>query len=596
MPGRAAILSLHSHAARSFLDDASLALLSGDLRRVNVHNDLVLAVLDAWPEVPFESSDFDRLVRTLGEYEIIIYERVWNREVAARLRERLPGKVFIHCTGEHELDDPPADYLCRGDFREVVPALLSHLRGERADLPPGAYAREAGGFRGLPYVATQKSARQWEPNLAPRVVNPEALPAFRTFSIEGNHGCPYQADARHNPLYAGTNIPGGFGRGCAFCVTGNEYQAKTAEATIDDVLSQLRYVRRHAPGLEYLVLKDQNPFAYLAELIDTCREEQLGGFTLLLETRADWFLRSQRRFERALATAAEADVKISPFLVGVENFSQAELDRFNKGTTSETLKRFVGELWTWNERFNGTLDLEHASHGFILLSPWTTFADLATNYEAVKETRFDRLRGALLVSRVRLYPDTALYYLAERDGLLAGGYSSAEDDSAARYGYFPASPWRFAEADVAHFAGLAAQLHRMTGGRDELATWKCLLDAFESVDHFSDVDAGAVLERIRAAEDPVPAHCRALMRPLSEGRAFAAGWRTTRITASEDAFVVDLEHGQEPGFQVEVRPRTDGPGYRKSRHYSIMYRGTTLSPAQERALRAVCAVVTHNDS
>lgn len=283
MPGRAAILSLHSHGARSFLDDASLALLSGDLRREDIDNDLVVAVLDAELQAPGEASDFNRLVRTLEEYEIIIYERVWNREIAARLRELLPGKVFIHCTGEHELENPPADYLCRGDFREVVPALLSHLRGDRKELPPGAYAREADGFRGPPYVGTHKSARPWEPNLAPRVVNPEALPSFRTFSIEGNHGCPYQADARHNPLYAGTDIPDGFGRGCAFCVTGNEYQAKTAEATVEDVLAQLRYVRGHAPGLEYLVLKDQNPFAYLAELIDTCREEQLGGFTLLLD-------------------------------------------------------------------------------------------------------------------------------------------------------------------------------------------------------------------------------------------------------------------------------------------------------------------------
>lgn len=601
MTGRVAILSLHSHGERSFLDDASLALLSGDLRRESIDNDLVVAVLDAQSEAPTDSSDFDRLVCALGEYDVVIYERVWSRRVAARLRELLPGKTFIHCTGEHELEHPPADYLCRGEFREVVPALFSYLRGDRKDLPPGAYVHDAGGFRGRPYIGT-KSQRPWEPNLDPRIVNADVLPAFRTFSIEGNHGCPYQSDARHNPLYANTNIPDGFGLGCAFCVTGNEYEASTAEETVDRVLTQLRYVRRNAPGLEYLVLKDQNPFPYLADLIDTCLGEQLGGFTLLLETRADWFLRSQRRLERALATAVRADVRISPFLVGVENFSQAELDRFNKGTTSETLMCFVDSLWAWKERFPETLDLEHASHGFILLSPWTTFEDLRINYEAVKQTGFNRLRGALLVSRVRLYPDTALYYLAERDGLLAGEYGSAEEDSAKRYGYFPARPWRFVEPDVEHFANLAAELHRSTGGRDELSTWCCLLEAFEAADHYSDVDVGSVLDRLRAMDDvpeaggdAVPARCVELMRPLSEGRAFAAGWRTGKMVARGDAFVVHLEHPREPGFRVEVRHSTDGPGFRKSRHYSITYQGRSLNPSQERALRAVCSVVAHND-
>lgn len=599
MHGRAAILSLHSHGARSFLDDASLALLSGDLGREGIDNDLVVAVLDAQTDAPTESRAFDQLVETLAGYQIIIYERVWSRGIAARLRELLPDRIFVHCTGEHELDDPPADYLCRGDFREVVPELLSYLRGERERLPAGAYVREASGFAGLPYVG-RGSGRPWEPNLHPLVVNEEALPSFRTFSIVGNYGCPYQADARENPLYDGANIPQGFGRGCAFCVTGNSYQARAAEATIDDVLTQLRYVRSQAPELEYLVLKDQNPFAYLAELLAACEVEKLGGFTLLLETRADWLLRSAKRFERALETATRADIRVSPFLVGVENFSQSELDRFNKGTTSETLTRFIKALWDWSERFKGTLDLEHASHGFILLSPWTRFADLEINYEAVERTGFDRLRGALLVSRVRLYPDTALYYLAKRDGLLIDEYSSFEEDSARRYGYFPAHPWRFLHADVAHFASVAAELHRLTGGRDELAVWKALLDAIAGAGHFSEVDAAGVLQQLepgqrRSDDEEATASGAALVRPLSEGRAFASGWRARKIVAKAGAFVLELEHAREPDFQVEIRHGTDGPCFGRSRHYSISYRGRALNASQERALRAVCSVVARND-
>ena len=40
-----AILSVHSHGDRSFLDDRELALVSGELREAGIDNDLVVAVI-----------------------------------------------------------------------------------------------------------------------------------------------------------------------------------------------------------------------------------------------------------------------------------------------------------------------------------------------------------------------------------------------------------------------------------------------------------------------------------------------------------------------------------------------------------------------
>jgi hypothetical protein len=163
----------------------------------------------------------------------------------------------------------------------------------------------------------------------------------------GNAGCPFQLDARANPLYAGTQIPDQFGRGCAFCTTGNHYEAHPNDETAASVLEQIRYVRANAPELELLVLKDQNPFGYLTEVIERCEAERLSGFTLLLETRAEWFMRNAARFDRALQIAERIGVRIAPFLVGIENFSQPELDRFNKGTTAEANIEFLDTLWQW---------------------------------------------------------------------------------------------------------------------------------------------------------------------------------------------------------------------------------------------------------
>src|SRR5262249_4167762 len=159
--------------------------------------------------------------------------------------------------------------------------------------------------------------------------------------------CPFQLDARENPLYAGVNIPDDYGRGCAFCTTGNHYDGRPNAETAASVLEQIRYVRAHAPELILLVLKDQNPFGYLTEVVESCAAERLSGFSLLLETRAEWFLRNATRFDRALAIAHGIGVRIAPFLVGIENFSQPELDRFNKGTTVAANIEFIQTLWRW---------------------------------------------------------------------------------------------------------------------------------------------------------------------------------------------------------------------------------------------------------
>ena len=204
-------------------------------------------------------------------------------------------------------------------------------------------------------------------------------------------------------------------------------------------------------------------------MIERCEAEGLSGFALLLETRAEWFLRNARRFDRACRVARRIGVRLAPFLVGIENFSQPELDRFNKGTPPPPTSSSSTRSGAWKERYGEALDLGHTAFGFILFSPWTTIDDLAANYDAIRRTHFDRLRGSVLLSRARLYPDTALYYLAERDGLLAEEFESDADDASRRYGYYPSRPWRHLHPEVAHFAALATRLAERNGSRDMVA-------------------------------------------------------------------------------------------------------------------------------
>ncbi|HRI63819.1 MAG TPA: radical SAM protein [Polyangium sp.] len=466
----AAILSLHSHNDRSFLDDVIQHHISGALRAAKIDNDLVVAFLP-----PNDDAAWSALVNTLRAYPTILYERLWDPAIVENLARELPETTLVRLIGEHDLSRAPAHHVCPADPNAVV--TLLHGLTFQSD------------FKGeLPTYA---------PNVHPVYVTPAARPKAPSFPITGNVGCPYQTDARTNPIYADVDMPANMGRGCGFCTTGNHYEYKPKDEALSWTLLQLRYLRTHAPELQTLVLRDQNPFYYLTEFIETAEKENLGPFTLLIESRADWWLQNSGRFVRALEAAKRSAIKLAPFLVGIENFSQTELDRFNKGATSETLVKFLGALHRWHAEYAPAMDLSHAAFGFIMFTPWTTIEDLKTNLECIRQTGMDRFRGHLLLSRVRLYPDTALYWLAKRDGLLVDDYARPEDDASTRYGYLPAKPFRFREAKVAKIAELATEYIAQYGGRDERRLLEVLLAL---VDKAADVQLVSTLDVRRAMD------------------------------------------------------------------------------------------------
>lgn len=615
-----AILSFHSHSDRSFLDDRELALLSGELRERGVANDLVLVVVTKEMEREGGESELEQqLADALAGYDPIVYERVWSPRLVEGLRRKLHDKVFIGLRGEHELlDAAPADIYCDGEPRKIVAPLVQWLRGQSEIAPQQSLFRKASGDGSTaewvepdPCMPAPPPSGRYAPNLRPVIINPEFLPSNRTFSVVGNNGCPYQSDARENPLYAGTQIPAQFGRGCAFCTTGNQYEGRPNPVTAASVLEQIRYVRQNAPELQLLVLKDQNPFGYLTEVIEHCETEGLSDFTLLLETRAEWFLRNAKRFDRALAVARQINVRIAPFLVGIENFSQPELDRFNKGITVDTNIEFLETLWRWKEEYGEALDLSHTAFGFILFSPWTTMQDLAANLAGVRRTRFDRLRGSILLARARLYPDTALYYLAERDGLLVEDFASEADNASRRYGYYPSHPWKHAHADVSHFAALATELAERNGSRDMVNLFEALLDEFGAAgESWSAITVDDVWKRYQnmvgeGARGPAPALAPAgealrgrfarLVQPLSFDGVFAGGWRFGQLRACPGLVAVELRHEVEPELVVELVPRGRGPHFRRSRHYEIRAAGHEFTPAQREALTVLSEAIADND-
>mgnify|MGYP003345195304 CR=1 FL=1 len=76
-------------------------------------------------------------------------------------------------------------------------------------------------------------------------------------------------------------------------------------------------------------------------------------FELLVQTRPDWFLETRGDFEAFLPDLEGLDARLSLYLVGFENFSQAELDRYDKGITVAQNREAIVEMGLEDLRVGG---------------------------------------------------------------------------------------------------------------------------------------------------------------------------------------------------------------------------------------------------
>ena len=165
---------------------------------------------------------------------------------------------------------------------------------------------------------------------------------------------------------------------------------------------------------------------------------------LLVDCRADSFLRWRTRLKRALARLRGSPHRLEMSLVGVENFSSGELHRLNKGLNPATNLAAIGLLFELEHRYGRNFGFRrHGGLSLITFTPWTRPADLALNLAVVEALEIEPLCGKLLTGRLRLYPELPLYQAARRDGLLIEAYQDPLLETARVNMYRRETPWRF---------------------------------------------------------------------------------------------------------------------------------------------------------
>jgi hypothetical protein len=322
------------------------------------------------------------------------------------------------------------------------------------------------------------------PHLEVELVNPDFRPAREWLTLFGDPSCVWRRDVTEEPSLAGCALPADGTverRGCSFC-TLSKARPRLPRARVWPVVKrQLERLARLRPGARDFIVQDQAPLGFLPELLRLASDLGLAGATFHLQGRADVYLKRRRLFEACLDQARERGLKLSPYLVGIENFSDRELAILHKGTTGARNLAFLEALDAWRARFGEALAMHDLTFGFLLWNPWTRMEDLRLNLEVLQRVRMHRFRGDEIVTRLRLYPSLPLHHKAAADGLLLPAYEHAFLSSAARYGYEAEQPWRHADLKVQRAAELTFDLYEARKPIDQYAFLGLVLEFVEGL-------------------------------------------------------------------------------------------------------------------
>lgn len=459
---RLGILLFQVAQQRNFIHDDLMPHVVAELRARGIDVDVYETTLPAsdGPDAQ-DLSAVDLLVERLREarHDVLAYTRLWSEAVFRRLRTTLPDAFLVH-VGD-------ARFAFQGTDLRVsdhgVPALEAATRERAAGRTPSRDIER--------YAEMDDQAMRIGPPLVPIRIGKKPPP--RPAVVRGSPGCPYNKDVRENPRFKDVHWPVDTERasrlvlaGCSFCSTGG-VSREPVERVMTSVLTQLDAILDHEPGTTRIQLNDQNPLPYLVPFVERLAERAAQPVEIMLETRADWFLGGLPVFERALAACERTGHRMFLFLVGVENFSARELELFNKGVTAEDNAALIEACRTLKQKYPKGYSDTRPAFGFILYNPWTELTDLETNADWIDKVRMTDFRGEITRSKLRLYPDTALYYKARQDGLLAERFPYEAMDSARRYGYTAETPWRFASRETDRVYGIHDAFHRRIGRHNE---------------------------------------------------------------------------------------------------------------------------------
>jgi hypothetical protein len=431
--------------------DSFQAVQAGDLRRDGFQVHLFKAYMHDAPEEI--TTELLEALASHGPFDLLITDRVWSQRLLARVKEAAGDPALVINQWEEPARWPEVDYRISPLSRRATLDLARHLRDSDAAPPelPNLHRRDAAGDWCPPALARPLQ-------VADEFASPLDM-AYDTASFHGldeaeasrtrylvlNMGCPYRGAENTSGFFDGLELGTAWGdKGCTFCNVG-PYERQTDAERLASMTRQLDAIVAHGP-FDRLVVQDEYIFRDLDTLVEEVCARGITGVDLMVRARVDYVERCEPQLVRALELLGDRGT-ITPYLIGFENFSDAELARYNKGQTGAESEEAIAHLRALAAE-HPNLQLSQ-SQGFILFGPWTTLEDLEINVQALRRVGFESLRGRFTSSKIRLNPDAALVHRAHADGLVTIAFGRDDEGNAAATGYQAEIPYRFNDPDTA---------------------------------------------------------------------------------------------------------------------------------------------------
>ncbi len=278
--------------------------------------------------------------------------------------------------------------------------------------------------------------------------------------------CVYLKPIAENPAFAGLAIEGSTRvRGCTFCLSPDLYERPPRTPAVELALRQIEAAERTSHpamlGREYQV-HGAMLWLSIGRFAQALADRRVPGSAFHFAARIDEVLGVEAQLESALPLLEAGGHRICLYNIGVESFSPAENERFNKGLSPEEIERGARLIARLEERFPETFSFTKlGGFGIILFTPWTTFDDLRLNVDGFRRHRIDA-SGFVLDSALQLLPGLAITKLAEADGLVSDRFEDYRYDSGCINDYrMHDVPWRFAHPGIATVYRLGRRLARV---------------------------------------------------------------------------------------------------------------------------------------
>lgn len=442
-----AFIDLIDELNKGWRTDITFGLLKYDLEKKGHFCDIIRLFKNELIKKKQIRKQLESLLKE-KEYELVGMSSSTSCYIAGLIRVNLPkAKILLGGTNAiFSIDSQYYDFLITGPARTSVPALVEAIQGNKKINDVANLF-----FRKGKQISHSNKKIDFDlyRELFPYCPKFEyiALGSSGSYQMEianivGSFGCPYSRYIRKNKQYLKVksvyqtpknldrtakkhflnevNIPH---KGCSFCNISLDRKCVALEPkkTIKLLLNQIYYLNLNYPSIRRFQINDENPFRYIDNLMFEVVRSGTKASEFLLRGRIDYFINNARRIITALKYLERTKYILNMGCLGFENFSQKELNIYNKGTYKiQNIKALMlldklSKDFPYNFR-------KGRDHGTILFNPWTTKEDLKENLEYYQKYKISELVSPLysIVTRLAIYPYTPVYYKALGDGLISG--------------------------------------------------------------------------------------------------------------------------------------------------------------------------------